>query len=45
MKEHNCFNPPELCEYCKDYYQYRKGLCFDCWIAGEEERAEERRER
>ena len=38
-------NPPELCECCKEWHQYRNGLCFSCWVAGEDRRAEERHER
>ena len=38
-------NPPELCECCEEYYQYRNGLCFDCWIDGQDRRAEERHDR
>lgn len=42
MKEHVGFNPPELCECCDEDYQYRNGLCFDCWIDGKDRRGEER---
>lgn len=45
MINHVGFNPPELCVCCGNHYQYRNRLCFDCWIAGEDERADERRER
>lgn len=45
MNEHLGFNPPELCECCGEYNQYRNGLCWNCWIAGIDRRGEERRER
>lgn len=38
-------NPPELCECCDNYPQYRNGLCIDCWVDGQDRRAEERSER
>jgi hypothetical protein len=43
--EMNRENPPELCECCEEYYQYRNGLCFDCWVDGQDRRAEERHDR
>lgn len=38
-------DPPELCECCEEYYQYRNGLCFNCWIDGQDRRGEERHDR
>lgn len=35
----------DLCERCKEYYQYRDGLCWNCYEGMQEERAEELRER
>lgn len=45
MKEHIGFNPPELCEHCEEYYQYRNSLCLICLIKGQDRRAEERHDR
>ncbi len=45
MNEHVGFEPPELCESCEERYQYRNGLCWNCWIDGQERRGEERHDR
>jgi hypothetical protein len=39
------FDPTELCECCEEYNQYRNGLCWNCWIDGQERRGEERHDR
>jgi len=43
--EMNWENPPELCKCCKEYYQYRNGLCWSCWTAKLDRQAEERHDR
>jgi len=30
---------------CKEYYQYRNGLCWSCWTAKLDRKAEERHDR
>ena len=45
MINHVGFEPPELCECCEESYQYRNGLCWNCWIDEDELRAEERHDR
>lgn len=45
MINHVGFEPPELCERCEESYQYRNGLCWNCWIDGQERRGEERHDR
>lgn len=39
------FEPPELCECCEEYNQYRNGLCWNCWTAELDRKAEERHDR
>lgn len=44
MINHVGFEPPELCE-CGERYQRRDGLCWSCWTAAQDRRAEEQRDR
>lgn len=44
MINHVGFEPPELCE-CGERYQRHDGLCWSCWTAAQDRRAEEQRDR
>ena len=41
----NDSNFNDLCERCGEYYQRRNGLCWNCFEAGQDLRAEERHDR
>lgn len=32
-------NPPEPCSACDKYYEYKDGLCWECWHEAQEIRA------
>lgn len=42
MEHEGRLDPPEVCRLCGIYHAYREGICYECIIANEEIKAEEK---